>query len=277
MIRPLQIPVAGGTLQATEAGAGPTVLLLHGAAADGRLWAPHQALLADRWRAVAPTLRYFGTQPWPADGQPRFGVDTHARDLISAIEALGGGPVHLVAWSYAGHVALTAAARRPERVASVFAYEPGVPVYVTDPAELGVWQADAEAMFGPVIDALEAGDTAAALRALMDAAGQRAGVLESLPPEQRTMLEDNARTLRLQMDQAPPPPLAPADLAALPMPVQVVWGGASRPVFRTVSQAVARAIAHRTHTEVTGAGHLWPMQEPAAFTAALRAFLATVS
>lgn len=275
-MKSLRIPVGGGTLDAVEAGAGgTTVLLLHGAVADARLWAPHQALLAGTHHTIALTQRWFGLDPWPADG-PRFGVDTHARDLISAIEALGGAPVHLVAWSYAGHVALTAAARRPALVASVFLFEPGVPVYVTDPAELEVWAADAEAMFGPIVDALEAGDTMQALRQLLDAAGQRDGAWESRPDAERRMYADNARTLKLQLDQAPPPPLSPADLAALPMPVSVLWGSASRPVFRTVSQAVARAIPHRPHVEVAGAGHLWPAEEPAAFVAALRAFLATV-
>lgn len=272
----LRIPVGGGSLAAVEAGEGAsTVLLLHGAVADARLWAPHQALLAESRRTVALTQRWFGTDPWPADG-PRFGVDTHARDLISAIEVLGGAPVHLVAWSYAGHVALTAAARRPELVASVFLYEPGVPVYVSDPAELAVWEADAEAVFGPIVDALEAGDAMRAMRRLLDAAGQRDGVYESLPEASRRMYDDNARTLELQLGQAPPPPLSPADLAALPMPVSVLWGGASRPVFRTVSQAVARAVPHRPHVEVAGAGHLWPAEEPAAFVAALRAFLGAI-
>jgi pimeloyl-ACP methyl ester carboxylesterase len=270
---PLRFPVPGGTLSARAEGSGRPVILLHGAVADERLWAPHQALLADVCRSIALTQRFFGTDDWPADG-PRFGVDTHARDLVSVIEALDAGPAVLAAWSYAGHVALTAASRRPELVAGVLLYEPGVPVYVTDPAELEVWQADAEAMFGPIVDALEAGDHRAALHALLDAAGQRIGVLDEQTQALRTMYEDNARTLALQLDQAPPPPLAPDDLAALPMPVQVLWGSASRPVFRTVAQAVARAIPHRMHTQVTGTGHLWPAEQPAAFAAALRAFVA---
>lgn len=276
-MKPLRFPVEGGvTLSATEAGTGPTLLLLHGAVADERLWAPHQALLADGFRSIALTQRWFGPDPW-AEGGPRFGVDTHARDLVAVIDALGGAPVHLAAWSYAGHVALTAAARRPDLVASVFLYEPGVPVYVTDPAELEAWTADAEAMFGPIIDALEAGDAAAGLRALLDAAGQREGVYASLPEPERRMYDTNARTLALQLDQAPPPPLVPADLAALPMPITVRWGAASRPVFRTVSLAVARAIPHRAHAEVPGAGHLWPAEQPAAFAAALRGFLASTA
>lgn len=276
-MKPLRFPVAGDiTLSATEAGAGPTLLLLHGAVADERLWAPHQALLADGFRTIALTQRWFGPDPW-VEGGPRFGVDTHARDLIDVIDALGGPPVHLAAWSYAGHVALTAAARRPDRVASVFLYEPGVPVYVSDPVELEAWGADAEALFGPVVDALEAGDPAAGLRALLDATGQRHGVYDSLPDRQRRMYDDNARTLPLQLDQAPPPPLAPADLAALPMPVTVRWGAASRLAFRTVSLAVARAIPHRAHAEVPGAVHLWPAEQPAAFAAALREFIETTA
>lgn len=272
-MKPLRFPAEGGTtLSATEAGQGPTVLLLHGAVCDERLWAPHQSLLADSFRTIAPTFRWFGTDPWP-EGGPRFGVDTHARDLIAMLDALGGAPAHLVAWSYAGHVALTAAMRRPELVAGIFLYEPGVPVYVTDPVELERWAADAEAMFEPVIDALESGDAVAGMKALLDAAGQRPGVYDQLPEAARRMHDDNARTLPLQLDQAPPPPLAPADLAALAMPVTVCWGGASRPVFRTVSQAVAAAIPQRPHTEVPGACHLWPAEQPAAFAAVLRAWL----
>ncbi len=98
-MKPLRFPVEGGvTLSATEAGQGQTLLMLHGAVADERLWAPHQALLADGFRTVALTQRWFGPDPWPETG-PRFGVDTHARDLIAVMEALGGPPLHLVAWS----------------------------------------------------------------------------------------------------------------------------------------------------------------------------------
>ncbi|QJW85334.1 alpha/beta fold hydrolase [Ramlibacter terrae] len=91
---------------------------------DLRMWDEHRACVGTRYRTIAFTQRYHGASAWQADW-PAYGVGTHSQDLTALIEQLDTGPVHLVAWSYAGHVAFDAALRRPELVRSLFVYEPG--------------------------------------------------------------------------------------------------------------------------------------------------------
>ena len=76
-----------------------------------------------KYRFVAHTQRYFGTEPWPDDGK-NFSIATLANDLATFITSLNAGPVHLVGWSYGGAVAMQAAVKNPSLVRSLILYEP---------------------------------------------------------------------------------------------------------------------------------------------------------
>lgn len=139
------VPIRGAALPCSDnrADAGATLVFLHGAVTDLRLWDRHRALIGRRHRTIACTLRYHGEMAsradWPADWPP-YGAQTHADDLIELLDRLGTGPVVLVAWSYAGHVAFQAALQRPGLFRGLFVHEPGVPSYVDDPQSLAAWQ-----------------------------------------------------------------------------------------------------------------------------------------
>ncbi len=272
-----QIEVNGAFLPYAVEGQGPTVVFLHGALAYHRMWQRHQAALADRYRAVAYTQRYFGPAAWGSDWPP-FGVDTHAGDLVGFLRELGAGRVHLVAWSYAGHIALTAALQQPELLQSLFIYEPGVPTYVSDPAELAAFAADANLMFGPVFEAVQgAGDNVEGVRRLIDGSGNRPGYFDAQPPDRQAAQLDQVRTLPLQLNQSPPPVITCEDLARLALPVCIARGALTRPLFRIVSDAAARCLPNCTKLVVPGAGHMWPDEDPAGFTAAVADFLKSLS
>ena len=96
-----------------DQGQGEPVVFLHGALTDLRMWKRHLDLVSTSFRSIAYTQRYFGTYPW-GNNWPPFGIATHAADLIQFLMKLAAGPVHLVAWSYAGHAALHAALAQPE-------------------------------------------------------------------------------------------------------------------------------------------------------------------
>ena len=266
------VDVGGALVDCRIVGRGETVVLVHGALSDRRTWRRQQDRLAQMHRVVSYSQRYFGLAPWH-EGWPPLGPATHAADLSELITQLGAGPVHLVAWSYGGHVALAVAVRHPEQVRSLFIYEPGVPTYVTDPADLAAFGADAQSMFGPVFEAAHRGDHALAARRLIDGSGEQAGYFERQPHEQQGIELDNARTLPLLLSQPAPPDIRPADLASLPMPVAITWGELSRPVFGVVARAAARHAPGRWHHAIPGARHMWPDESPDAFVAAVRAWL----
>jgi pimeloyl-ACP methyl ester carboxylesterase len=267
--------INGATLEYFEEGRGEPLVFVHGAPSDHRVWVPHCAALAAHYRVIAYTQRYFGRGDWRSDWPP-FGVRTHADDLIALLRELAE-PAHVVAWSYGAHVALTAASEVSGVFRSVFVYEPGFPTYVTDARELAEFAADAERMFGPVFAAVEQGDNADAVRALLDGSAGSSGYFNSQPVERRRVQLDSARVLPLLLRQPQVPLLTCDQLRRLGMPVAVAWGERTRPLFAVVSRAAARCIDGRAPTTVLGATHLWPEERPHELVALVQRFLQSLS
>lgn len=122
---------------------------------------------------------------------------------------------------------------------------------------------------------VKAGDGAAATRLVMENVNAQSGVFDSLPPGWRAMQLDNARTLPLMFAAPPSPKITCEQLAQIKVPVAVVRGELTRPYFRIISDATSRCVPGSKLIVVPGARHLWPGQAPAAFSAAVRSFLAS--
>ena len=108
----------------------------------------------------------------------------------------------------------------------------------------------------------------------MDNVNGQPGTFDSFPPDWRAMQLDNARTLPLMFAAPPPPNITCAAARTVKVPVTVARGELTRPYFRIISDTASRCIPGSKLIVVPGARHLWPAQEPAAFSAALRTFLA---
>lgn len=254
-------------------GEGPPIVLVHGALADRRLWDRHLPRLARAGhRAIAVTLPHHGPQPGPVDARP-FGLRVHADALAEFITTLGAGPVHLVAWSYGAHAALTLAVEHPALLRSVFAYEPGIPTYLQAAEDLQAFAADAQALFAPVASAVAAGDLEAALVYLIDGSAGRAGGFAAQGATTRQIERDNAHTLPRLLQQAPAPALTAAQLAAIEVPTCIAVGDRTRPAYGIVARAAQAALPAHALT-VQGAGHMWPDEDPAAFCDAVLTFVA---
>jgi 3-oxoadipate enol-lactonase len=95
----------------------PIVLGLHSLFLDGRMFDGLTEAATGRFRVVCPDFRGQGRSA-PAEGR-LVDMDTCADDAIAVIERLDAGPVHVVAQSMGGDVAIRVAARRPELVRSM--------------------------------------------------------------------------------------------------------------------------------------------------------------
>src|SRR4051812_6511626 len=96
-----------------ERGAGEPLVLLHGGAVDARFFDPNIDALAAQFHVVTPDLRGHGHTP-DIDGPFTYAALT--QDAVELIEAVIGGPVHLVGHSIGAGVALHVALRRPDLV-----------------------------------------------------------------------------------------------------------------------------------------------------------------
>ena len=128
---PRHAEVNGTKLAYVEQGRGTTVVFVHGSISDWRTWESQRPAFAARYRYVAYSQRYFGTDPWPDDGR-HFSPTTHAADLAAFIRSLNAGPVHLVGWSYGGAVMSLVAAEHPQLVRTLSMHEPVIRPLLAD-------------------------------------------------------------------------------------------------------------------------------------------------
>ena len=109
-------------LRVAEAGAGETLVLVHGSWTDGTCWDAVVPLLGTDFRVVTYDRR--GHSGSRAAGRPDVTRRDHEDDLIALIEGLAAGPVHVVGSSFGGSISLAVAGRRPDLVRSVTVHEP---------------------------------------------------------------------------------------------------------------------------------------------------------
>jgi pimeloyl-ACP methyl ester carboxylesterase len=96
----------------TDAGDGPSVILLHGLAGSGRWWARNVPALARSFRVVALDLPGFGATHRDA----RFVLAQVPGQVLAAMDGLGIDRAHIVGHSMGGLVAGGLAADHPDRV-----------------------------------------------------------------------------------------------------------------------------------------------------------------
>lgn len=124
------------------------------------------------------------------------------------------------------------------------------------------------------VEAVRVGDHATALRRLLDAVDNRSGALDGWPPAVQAVAMDNARTLPLEFfDSAPAPQITGTRLGQLKPVVAIARGERTRTSYRLIADTAAKCIGGSQHIVVSNARHLWPGDEPRAFSDAVLRFL----
>jgi pimeloyl-ACP methyl ester carboxylesterase len=246
----------------------PPVVLLHALCVDATMWAAQRrTLLGAGHRVWAPDQRGHGATPTGA-GTPS--LDVIADDLARGLDAMGAESAVLVGSSMGGYVAMAFLRRHPGRTAALALL--GTRAGADDPATAAGRRAFADAVIDPdTRPALLAGalpglvgattrarrpDVVARVRALVEAADP-AGVAWC----QRAIAErgDSFDVLR-----------------ATAVPAVVVTGAEDVLVAETDMRRIAEALPMGELVTVEGAGHLVPMEHPAAVDAAIAGLLARV-
>jgi 3-oxoadipate enol-lactonase len=108
----------GVTLNVEDRGSGPPIVLLHGFPLDHRMWNAQIDALSTRRRMVAPDLRGFGKSTLTeADVDLGVPMERYASDVVAALDELEiFEPVVVVGFSMGGYAAWQVALRWPERV-----------------------------------------------------------------------------------------------------------------------------------------------------------------
>lgn len=275
--QPSKLVLDGVELHSIERGRGEPVILLHGGQGDYRSWWPQIDALSPRYRVISYSRRYH----YP--NQNRLGSTAHsavvdAGDLARLVAAKELGPVHLVGTSYGAFTALAFALEHPERVRSMVLAEPPVHPWVGHTARgAELYRSRVAGVYEPARQAFAAGNDEGAMRLFIDSF-DGPGTFDRLPAERRASVMANATFFKALASSSDPfPNLSKARARRLQVPVLVVRGENTDDLHRLVAEEVARVLPRARPATIPRAGHGSPRQNPAAFSAAVLDFLASLS
>jgi 3-oxoadipate enol-lactonase len=249
-----------------DVGDGRTVVLLHAGIADRTMWSEQLGPIADAgFRVLALDLPGFGeAQPSDADGP--------WADVLETLDAVKIERAALVGNSFGGSVALCVTVLAPERVDALLTVS-ALPLDLEPSDRLSAaWEAEEAA--------LERGDVDGAVQAVVDAWTRP----DASPALRERVAAMQRRAFELQLaaeadgaseaSEAPDPVERDrAALGRLSIPVLVAAGEHDMPDFIEGARATAAEIPGARHVVIEGAGHLAPLEQPAAFRELLLGFL----
>jgi len=264
-----KVEIGGLRLHVEDTGGdGPAVVFSHGLLLSTRLWDAQVEALRGRYRCIAYDHRGQGQSDVPPDRG--ISLDTCAADAEALVKTLGAVPCHFVGLSMGGMVGMRLAARRPEILRSLSLIESSAD---PEPEEnvgryrllnlvarfVGPWAVAGKVMpilFGRTFltDPGRAPDRA---RWTAHVAGNRRAIW---------------RAVNGVVDR----PSIHGELAAVRLPTLVMVGEEDVATVPAKAERIAAAIAGARLVRIPRAGHTSPVEEPAAVTAALQDFLASV-
>lgn len=257
------VPPTDTPLGLTDTGERAPLLLVHAWPLDRAMWAPQVSAFAGERRVLAPDLAGFGDAPGPGHAT----LDAHADDLAGLLDALGIARAVVVGLSMGGYIALALARRHPARLAAL----------VLADTRAGADDAAARANrddLAAVVATAGLGALSERLLPRLLAPGARPAVaaeVGAIIARQRP--EGVVAALRAMAAR----PDAGPGLAEVRVPTLVLAGAEDALTPPSEARGLAAAIAGAGLVVIPGAGHLASLEEPGAFNAALRAFLADLA
>jgi pimeloyl-ACP methyl ester carboxylesterase len=254
--------IDGSPIAYRRTGSGASVVLLHGFAADSRIWQPQLDEVASSFDLVAWDAPGAGASADP--GRP-LTFDDCAAALADFLDSLEIERAHVVGLSWGGVLAQVLATTHADRVRSLVLAD----TYAGWTGSLGAETA-ARRLKQATVDA-DLPPTAFAERYL-------AGMFGPTPPAaaltaMRAILADRHPLAFRQMATA----LANADtrdlLPRIRIPTLVVWGDQDARSPLAVGRALEAAIPGARFVVLEGAGHVSNLDRPEQFNAAVRDFL----
>ena len=250
--------VNGTRLHIQEQGSGPTALFVHGFPFDSSMWIQQLAGLADIRRCVAVDLRGFGRSA-PVSGEP-LTMDQHAEDLVGVLDLISEEQADVVGLSMGGYVALALAQLYPARLRSLALVD------TKAGADSDEGKAGRDAMAEKLVGEGRAAISEAMLAGLLSPEASVAARARLRSMVEGCRYETIVGALAGMRDR----PDREAVLASVKVPTAVIVGEHDGVTPPAEAELMAAAIADASFTVIPGSGHVTPIEQPAATTAALR-------
>jgi pimeloyl-ACP methyl ester carboxylesterase len=253
------------SLHHTEAGAGVPLVLLHAFPLSSAMWAGQREGLADLCRVITPDQRGFGGSPL---GEEPPSLDRAADDVVALLDRLGVDRVVLGGLSMGGYVAMRFLARYPERVRALVLADTKAtadPPEIREKRELQAQRITGaggrETLSADLLPVIVGRSTTERRPDVLEAV--RAFV--AVAPLESAAWASRAMAVR---------PDSLDVLAAADVPALVIVGEEDTLTPVADAEAMVAALPQGRLVQIGAAGHLSAVEDPAAFTAAVREFVA---
>lgn len=245
-----------------------TLVLIHAFPLSADMWLPQLAKVPPGWRFIAPDIRGFrGAGPAFEDASLAGAtMDDYADDLIALMDHLDTERFAVAGLSMGGYIAMALAARAPERLTHLILADTRMT------ADTPEGRAGRDKMKA---DVERSGPRAVADAMLPKLVGETTKVDQpDLADAVRHLIEMNrGEAIGGAIDALKSRPDRTEMLARIAVPSLVICGAEDVITPPADSEAMARTIPGAKLEIIDRAGHLSNLEQPAAFTAALQAFL----
>jgi pimeloyl-ACP methyl ester carboxylesterase len=258
-----------GCIDYDEAGAGPTIVLVPGSWGTRSAWREVIAAFGGRCRIVTTSLLgYGGTDERRTAGD--LTIEREA-EVVEAVIARAGGPVHLVGHSFGGVVCLAVAARKIAPLVSLALIEPTVFDLLQRTGELALYE-QVTTMCDGYFRAFENGEGEAARRVIDFYGGT--GSFDALPQRMRDYVVATTPTNILDWQtglNARPP------YGEISVPTLILRGERGHPSMARNAEILADVMPKVSLATVKAAGHFMIASHAAAVAGLIEGEVSTIS
>lgn len=257
-----------------ERGEGEPLLLVHGSISDYRVWSLQMTPFSRHYRTVAVSLRHFYPERWDGEGDD-FSLRQHADDLYAFVNALGAGPIHLVAHSRGGDVALLFATEHPQLLRSVVLIDPApLDNMLPRTPEIMAAANRRKTVVMEAVDRMAQGDVDSGLEMFVDAVTV-SGNWARLPESVQQMRRDNAWSLKSLLNDAQMS-IDCEDVHRIEAPVLFVTAENSPAFYGMMIAALQPCLRNEKKITISNASHGMFVEQPEAFNTAVLDFLSNI-
>ncbi|WP_299477499.1 alpha/beta hydrolase [uncultured Roseibium sp.] len=229
-----------------------TIVFLHAAGFDGRIWRKTQELLPD-FNCVCPDLPGHGN----SRQVPVHDFDAAAEEVANLISSLGKGPIHLAGLSMGSYIGFRLMVRRPDLVKNAvfsgFQHDPiRVSVFIRALMHGSSWMMNSKRNREKMARSLGVADAS-----LVSFKGSK--------PIATSSTMRKITSLALNFDVSP-------DLSNVMTPTLVLAGESEHPAILSSLSTFQSELPNCAARVIPGHGHGWIAREPELFADSLRAW-----
>lgn len=217
------------------AGQGDPVLLIHGSMNSKSNWQALTDVLQDQFTVIATDLTGYGDTPLPWDPQAHTLLDEVQiiRHTLSAAKLLNA-PLHIVAHSYGGAVALCYACHHPDEIQSLVLIEP-MAMHLLPEFGLARISLEARRLIDGIAENVAQQNPRAGAQAFMDYFAGR-GTFSSLTEKAQRNLSSYVKKMLVEYKTSTDVNLSMADYQCIAKPICLITGRSSSHIPLAISR-----------------------------------------